>query len=50
MVVGEPLPPPPLKESGRVSRNGVRATTEELRTRLQVLFDDAQRRAGHSTP
>jgi 1-acyl-sn-glycerol-3-phosphate acyltransferase len=50
MVVGEPLPAPPLKESGRVSRNGVRATTEELRTRLQVLFDDAQRRAGHSTP
>ena len=46
LVVGEPLAPPPLKESGRVSRSAVRAQTEELRLRLQELFDDAQRRAG----
>ena len=46
LVVGEPLAPPPLKESGRVSRSAVRAQTEELRLRLQALFDDAQRRAG----
>lgn len=46
LVVGEPLTPAPLKESGRVSRSAVRALTEELRLTLQDLFDDAQRRAG----
>ena len=46
MVVGEPLQPAPLKESGRVSRSAVRSMTEELRSTLQALFDDAQRRAG----
>ncbi len=50
MVIGEPLSPPPLKESGRVSRSGVRTMTEDLRVRLQGLFDDAQRRTGRSTP
>jgi 1-acyl-sn-glycerol-3-phosphate acyltransferase len=50
IVIGEPLTPPPLKESGRVSRSGVRTMTEDLRVRLQELFDDAQRRAGLSTP
>jgi 1-acyl-sn-glycerol-3-phosphate acyltransferase len=50
LVVGEPMAPPPLKESGRVSRSGMRATTAELRARLQSLFDDAQRRAGHLAP
>jgi len=48
MVIGEPLAPPPLKQSGRVSRSGVRAMTEELRTTLQARFDDAQRRAGRA--
>jgi len=48
LVVGEPLAPPPLKESGRVSRSAVRGQTEELRLRLQELFDEAQRRAGVS--
>ena len=38
--------PPPLKESGRVSRSAVRALTDDLRTTLQRLFDDAQERAG----
>ena len=46
VVVGPPLTPIPLKESGRVSRSGVRALTEDLRVSLQGLFDDAQRRAG----
>jgi 1-acyl-sn-glycerol-3-phosphate acyltransferase len=50
IVVGPPMTPPPLKESGRVSRAGVRAFTEELRVRLQELFDDAQRRAGDPNP
>jgi 1-acyl-sn-glycerol-3-phosphate acyltransferase len=46
LIVGEPIPPAPLKESGRVSRTGVRTLTEDLRATLQGLFDDAQRRAG----
>jgi 1-acyl-sn-glycerol-3-phosphate acyltransferase len=46
LVIGEPIPPAPLKESGRVSRNAVRDQTVELRSTLQGLFDDAQRRAG----
>ncbi len=50
VVVGEPLPPAPLKESGRVSRTAVREETDALRVRLQELFDDAQRRAGTPNP
>lgn len=50
LVVGAPLAPAPLKESGRVSRAAVRAQTDELRRRLQDLFDDAQRRAGDPNP
>jgi len=46
LIVGEPLTPVPLKESGRVSRTAVRTLTEDLRLSLQALFDDAQRRAG----
>jgi len=46
VVVGVPLQPPPLKESGRVSRNGVRELTAKLRQSLQDLFDEAQMRAG----
>jgi 1-acyl-sn-glycerol-3-phosphate acyltransferase len=46
LIVGEPMPPPPLKESGRVSRASVRAQTVELRERLQDLFDRAQAAAG----
>ncbi len=46
LVVGEPMAPVPLKESGRVSRTGVRALTDELRLTLQALFDEAQQRAG----
>jgi 1-acyl-sn-glycerol-3-phosphate acyltransferase len=46
LIVGEPLSPPPLKESGRVSRSAVRAMTDDLRSTLQALFDAAQQRAG----
>ncbi len=49
MIVGEPILPPPLKESGRVSRKGVQAMTDELRITLQGLFDEAQRLAGRAT-
>lgn len=45
-IVGEPMQPAPLKESGRVSRSSVRSMTEELRSTLQTLFDEAQRQAG----
>jgi 1-acyl-sn-glycerol-3-phosphate acyltransferase len=46
VVIGTPLMPPPKKESGRVSRNGVRELTVELGQRIQDLFDEAQLRAG----
>jgi 1-acyl-sn-glycerol-3-phosphate acyltransferase len=46
MVIGEPIAPPPLKESGRVSRSGVRDLTARLGGEIQVLFDEAQALAG----
>ncbi len=46
VVIGEAIAPPPKKESGRVSRNGVRDMTAQLGTRIQDLFDEAQLRAG----
>ena len=46
VVIGEPIAPPPKKESGRVSRNGVREMTVTLGERIQDLFDEAQLRAG----
>jgi 1-acyl-sn-glycerol-3-phosphate acyltransferase len=46
MIIGEPLVPPPPTESGRTSRRAVRELTEQLRTRLQALFDEAQDLAG----
>jgi 1-acyl-sn-glycerol-3-phosphate acyltransferase len=48
MVIGEPLVPPPPKESGRVSRRAVRELTAELGDAIQGLFDEAQARAGRS--
>jgi 1-acyl-sn-glycerol-3-phosphate acyltransferase len=53
-VIGRPIHPPPLKESGRVSRRAVRELTADLGDAIQNLFDEAQRRAGtpnqHSSP
>ena len=46
IVVGEPMDPPQLGSSGRVSRRAITATTEELRERIQILFDEAQAKAG----
>lgn len=47
IIIGEPLRPPPLPADGsRLPRRAVHELTEELKDRLQVLFDDAQRRAG----
>lgn len=42
IVVGEPIPPPPRTDSGRVGRRAVRALTEQVQVRLQELFDEAQ--------
>ncbi len=42
IVVGEEISPPSPTESGRVGRKGVRALSQQLRSRLQALFDDAQ--------
>lgn len=41
-VIGEALAPPPQNENGRVSRKAVQAHTEELRNRIQVVFDEAK--------
>jgi 1-acyl-sn-glycerol-3-phosphate acyltransferase len=46
IVIGAPIQPPPLKESGRVSRAGVRDLTARLGEEIQVLFDEAQALAG----
>ncbi|MCP3936361.1 MAG: 1-acyl-sn-glycerol-3-phosphate acyltransferase [Actinomycetia bacterium] len=47
MVVGKPIPAPPKKESGRISRKAVQQTSLELRETLQELFDRAQVRCGN---
>ncbi len=44
VILGEPLPPPEPKASGRVSRTAVRARTAELAVVLQDLFDRAEAR------
>jgi 1-acyl-sn-glycerol-3-phosphate acyltransferase len=46
LVVGDPIPAPERTEGGRVPRSAVAKVTERLHGELQVLFDDAQRRAG----
>lgn len=46
LVIGDPIPAPVGEDGRRPSRRHVRETTDELRSRLQVLFDDAQQRAG----
>ena len=50
LTVGEPIPAPERTEGGRVGRKALRATTEQLRTEIQVLFDEAQARTGHPNP
>jgi 1-acyl-sn-glycerol-3-phosphate acyltransferase len=46
IVVGEPIHPPTVPEGERAPRRVVKELTEELHTRLQELFDQAQVRAG----
>ncbi len=46
VIIGEPLPPPERKESGRVSRRSVTERTEQLAVAIQALFDEAQVVAG----
>lgn len=45
-VIGEPLAPPTPNEKGRVSRRAVKEHTDELRGRVQDLFDEASAIAG----
>ena len=45
LVVGPPIPPP-AQVNGRVPRRAVREHTEQLRERIQGLFDQARIRAG----
>ncbi|MCH2625467.1 MAG: 1-acyl-sn-glycerol-3-phosphate acyltransferase [Acidimicrobiales bacterium] len=42
VIIGEPIPPPPLSATGRLSRQEVRTTSERLREEIQELFDRAQ--------
>lgn len=46
LIVGQPLLPPPRQPGERVKRSQVRQLTEDLRQRLQELFDRAQVAAG----
>ena len=46
VLIGPPMQPAPLNESGRVSRRGVKELSEQLTVELQRVFDEAQRRAG----
>jgi len=50
LVVGEPIPPPPLNDAGRVSRKAVKELSERLTVELQAVFDEARRRAGTYRP
>ncbi len=42
MIVGEPIYPPERAEGARVKRSAVAGLSDELRERLQELFDEAQ--------
>jgi 1-acyl-sn-glycerol-3-phosphate acyltransferase len=46
-VIGEPILPPARDEGARVPRRVVKDLSAELHTRIQDLFDEAQRQAGH---
>lgn len=50
LVIGDPIPAPQRTEKGRVPRSAVSALTTRLHDELQVLFDDAQQRAGRPNP
>ncbi|MEL6981528.1 MAG: lysophospholipid acyltransferase family protein [Actinomycetota bacterium] len=46
LVIGEPIHPPARAEGERVKRSTIRGVNEQLHTRLQELFDQAQITAG----
>ena len=46
IIVGQPIYPPTRVDGARVKRSTVRSVSEELHETLQVLFDQAQIRAG----
>jgi 1-acyl-sn-glycerol-3-phosphate acyltransferase len=46
IVVGEPIVPPAGEGTGRVKRRVVRELTDQLRTDVQALYDEARRLAG----
>jgi 1-acyl-sn-glycerol-3-phosphate acyltransferase len=45
-IIGEPILPPAREEGARVPRRVVKELSEELHSRIQDLFDEAQRQAG----
>ena len=50
LLVGDPIPAPPLTEKGRVPRSAVGELTARLHVELQELFDQAQELAGQPNP
>jgi 1-acyl-sn-glycerol-3-phosphate acyltransferase len=50
LLVGDPIPAPPLTEKGRVPRSAVGELTARLHVELQSLFDQAQELAGRPNP
>jgi 1-acyl-sn-glycerol-3-phosphate acyltransferase len=46
LVIGEPIPVPPVGEKGRLPRSAVHDMTQRLHADLQRLFDEAQAAAG----
>lgn len=46
VIIGKPMHPPALSDSGRLSRKEVKNTTELLREEIQNLFDRAQIKVG----
>ena len=48
MIVGDPIPPPPRGQGGRVSRRAVTEMTDRLAVELQALFDEALKAAGRA--
>lgn len=48
IVIGEPIPPPPRPESGKVTRRSVAELSEKLHSTLQDLFDESLAAAGRA--
>lgn len=42
LVLGPPLPPPPRRSNGHVSRREIQRTTAELRDAIQAVYDEAR--------